>query len=195
MSNITSEHVHMAQTFVECGIEKTDPEVRCGLDSAMVESTDDPAEVTCPECLEALGAMSEITSEMLAKWKAYAEQEKAEGYFEGGCDSVLALTAEVERLRAELGMHIGIAASAIYHGAKSSAERQWRPMETAPRDDNAEVLVAFKATGYVTMAVWRRHEESWLYFNDYKDEGELRSCDDADLGGWLPLPKPPEKKS
>lgn len=183
MSNITSEHVHMAQTFVECGIEKTDPEVRCGLDSAMVESTDDPAEVTCPECLEALGAMSEITSEMLAKWKAYAEQEKAEGYFEGGCDSVLALTAEVERLRAELGMHIGIAASAIYHGAKSSAERQWQPMEKCPSGTWVLIFCSNYQRARIAIHRW----DGWQAKDDL--------VDDVEPTHWMPLPKPPEKKS
>lgn len=184
MSNITSEHVHMAQTFVECGIEKTDPEVRCGLDSAMVESTDDPAEVTCPECLEALGAMSEITSEMLAKWKAYAEQEKAEGYFEGGCDSVLALTAEVERLRAELDIHMGIAASAIYHGAKRSAESQWQPMETAPRDGT--MVLMWTECG-VVIGFWGQRANQWLR------PASSHNKDLEDVRHWMPLPKPPEQ--
>lgn len=81
------------------------------------------------------------------------------------------LIAEVERLR---------------------AERKWQPIKTAPRDDNTEVLVVFKATGYVATAIWSSREKSWLYFNDYQDDGELRSCDDSDLDCWLPLPKPPE---
>ena len=68
-------------------------------------------------------------------------------------------------------------------------ERAWQSIETAPRD--REVLVAFRATGYVATAIFKSQEGAWLYFNDYHDDGELRSCDDCDLSGWMPLPKPP----
>ncbi len=82
--------------------------------------------------------------------------------------TILALIDEVERLR---------------------GERAWQSIETAPRD--REVLVAFRATGYVATAIFKSQEGAWLYFNDYHDDGELRSCDDCDLSGWMPLPKPP----
>lgn len=74
--------------------------------------------------------------------------------------------------------------------ARLRGERAWQSIETAPRD--REVLVAFRATGYVATAIFKSQEGAWLYFNDYHDDGELRSCDDCDLSGWMPLPKPPE---
>ena len=130
------------------------------------------------------------TSEQLSEFRAYAAENRV---VDSGC--AMSLIAEVERLRAELDIHMGIAASAIYHGAKRSAESPWHPMETAPK--NGEFLLALKYG--VTISQWCSVGQKWLFISEQltdRESADISSAteDDQELLGWMPLPKPPEQK-
>lgn len=125
--------------------------------------------------------MIEITSEALNSIRLRCEARMP---FQSS--EVLSLIAEVERLRAELDIHMGIAASAIYHGAKRSAESQWQPMETAPRDGT--MVLMWTECG-VVIGFWGQRANQWLR------PASSHNKDLEDVRHWMPLPKPPEKKS
>lgn len=137
--------------------------------------------------------MSEITSEMLAFWSEMAARQAmlhelrptdGNDFRSVARKAMPALIAEVERLRAELDIHMGIAASAIYHGAKRSAESQWQPMETAPRDGT--MVLMWTECG-VVIGFWGQRANQWLR------PASSHNKDLEDVRHWMPLPKPPEQ--
>lgn len=166
--------------------------------------------------------MSEITSEMLAKWKETVDKPPP-GYWVPTSEVVTAaremlpavtnLTAEVERLRSELSavdQALGSTPTIVWANTTRAdsirelgkevgrmlAKRQWQTMETAPK--NGEFLLALKYG--VTIAKWCSVGQKWLFISEHltdRESADISSAteDDQELLGWMPLPKPLEQKS
>lgn len=66
------------------------------------------------------------------------------------------------------------------------AERQWQPMETAPRDGT---MVLMWTEWGVIIGFWGQRANRWL------GSASSHTKDLEDVRHWLPLPKPPEQKS
>jgi len=76
-------------------------------------------------------------------------------------------------------------------------DRQWRPLETAPRD-GTRILVYFKRHGWLT-AAWTSPENSsfeiWCV-DDFKfGPYAIRGYIETDVLGWMPLPEPPAERT
>ena len=65
------------------------------------------------------------------------------------------------------------------------AERQWQPMETAPRD--GALILLWNGYG-VLIGFWGQGSERWL------GSASIHNPDLGEVKNWMPLPKPPEQK-
>ena len=102
--------------------------------------------------------------------------------------------------------HIEVAEKALLWADKRirelEAERQWQPIETAPKDGETIILVcsvnhqeAYDST--VATAIWgERYADGdlencmWINWNEGKNSiDDYTECDN--LTHWMPLPKPP----
>ena len=105
--------------------------------------------------------MIEITSEALNSIRLRCEARMP---FQSS--EVLSLIAEVERMR---------------------AERQWRPMGTAPRTLDDRLLLL--RDGRVRIGWWCA-SESWAFCEVGSLNVSVVRGDDSEVMGWMPLPKP-----
>ena len=72
---------------------------------------------------------------------------------------------------------------------KMLEERQWQPIETAPRDGRA-ILIFEPKVGFPVHARWDFGTAVWLVYVPWP----VSSCADGDSGSathWMPLPEPP----
>jgi hypothetical protein len=63
---------------------------------------------------------------------------------------------------------------------------EWRPMESAPRDGDAILLL--ENDGNKALAYWSPDAGAWVSASGY---GSSFWADDDDYNGWLPLPPTP----
>jgi hypothetical protein len=111
-------------------------------------------------------------------------------------DETTRLRAEVERLKAAL-KHIAweqaendqphlIARTAL---AAQPAPSGWRPIETAPKDGTAVLMVfVFEDEDVIHDVVYWDGVKSWPWQTDYSGYGEKYAK------GWMPLPPAPGKE-
>lgn len=85
------------------------------------------------------------------------------------------LQAELEQLRARV--------------AELEAERQWRPISTAPRDAR-RILAADSATGIIRVAHWRNNRITGMKY--WLITGSDQMYAEGYFTHWRPLPAPPE---
>jgi hypothetical protein len=69
----------------------------------------------------------------------------------------------------------------------SDEQRQWQPIETAPKD-GTEVLVTYSKQGFVMQLV--RFNRT---FNYWESKGEVELGLENNATHWMPLPTPPEQ--
>lgn len=66
-------------------------------------------------------------------------------------------------------------------------EREWQPIETAPRDGKIIILT----DGFCTYAAWSDGDsKTWDIADDF---GEPNGIEEKYVTGWMPLPEPPEQ--